>query len=274
MRRWKVSSMRPGSARTPGRPNPPASSPGVRAPGQLQQRQRVASGLRDDLLAHPGIDRPGQHRVEQRPRVRARQPLDHQLRQPGQLLGRDPGRRRPAPPTPCPAGAPRRPGPGPRPGPATARHPPRKPAGDLLRPPPAGSAQPGRPGTGPAPDHRAARRVIRSASRCGAGSTFKLIEDGCAQLVQRRERELHLRLDGRDANDAASAARRVRYSSSAVLPTPASPRITRERLSPRRRASKEGIQFAALRVAANQSHCSSPRRRMRRLRRHNRMLGA
>ena len=32
---------------------------------------------------------------------------------------------------------------------------------------------------------------------------LKSIEDGCAQLVQRRERELHLPLDGRDANDAA-----------------------------------------------------------------------
>ena len=61
-------------------------------PRQLQQRQRVAVRLGDDQIAHPRIERPGQHGVQQRPRVVVPQPLDLELRQPGQLLAGNPGR--------------------------------------------------------------------------------------------------------------------------------------------------------------------------------------
>ena len=60
-------------------------------PGQLQQGQRVTARLGDDLVADPRVDRPGQHRVQQRARIGLRQPADRQLRQPGQVAARVPG---------------------------------------------------------------------------------------------------------------------------------------------------------------------------------------
>ena len=65
---------------------------GGQTPRQLQQRQRVASGLGDELLAHLRIDRPGQHRFQQRPRILPLQPLYRELGRSGQLPGWDPGR--------------------------------------------------------------------------------------------------------------------------------------------------------------------------------------
>ena len=56
------------------------------APGQLQQRQGVAARLGDDLVAHPFVQRPGEHRVQQRPRIRLARPLDQELREPRELL--------------------------------------------------------------------------------------------------------------------------------------------------------------------------------------------
>jgi hypothetical protein len=46
-------------------------------------------GLRDHPVADSRIDRPGQHRVKQRARIGLLQSLDHQLRQPRQLLARN-----------------------------------------------------------------------------------------------------------------------------------------------------------------------------------------
>ena len=54
-------------------------------PRQLQQRQRVPPRLGHDLLRHPLIQRPPHQRAQQLPRIRIPQPLDRQLRQPGQL---------------------------------------------------------------------------------------------------------------------------------------------------------------------------------------------
>ncbi len=59
---------------------------------QLQQRQRVAARLGDELIADPLVQRAGQRRAQQRPRIVVPQPPDHQLRQPRQITGRDPGR--------------------------------------------------------------------------------------------------------------------------------------------------------------------------------------
>ena len=87
-------------------PNPNASSAGRQPARQLEQRQRVAAGLGDDPVPDPGVDRPGQHRVQQRPRVRLGQALDPQLRQAAEelLVAGAARARRPARPTPRRAG--------------------------------------------------------------------------------------------------------------------------------------------------------------------------
>jgi hypothetical protein len=59
---------------------------------QLQQRQRIPPGLRDDQVTDPRVQRACQRRLQQRSRVIVPQPPDFQLRQPGQLRGRIPGR--------------------------------------------------------------------------------------------------------------------------------------------------------------------------------------
>ena len=61
-------------------------------PRQLEQRQRVAVRLGDDQIAHPGVQRPGQRGVQQRPRIVVPQPLDLEFGQPGQFLSGNPGR--------------------------------------------------------------------------------------------------------------------------------------------------------------------------------------
>ena len=149
-----------------GEPEPAGQLGRRQSAWQLQQRQRVAPRLGDDLVAHPRVDRPGQHRVQQRPRVGVPQPADRQLRQPGQVAARRPGPRRPGRPTPPPGGGRRTRGPAPRRGRATARRRPGRPAAAPRRPRTAGSARPGRPGTGPAPARRSCR--TRSAARPAA----------------------------------------------------------------------------------------------------------
>jgi hypothetical protein len=99
--------------------------------------------------------------------------------------------------------------------------------------------------------------------------SFKLIENGRAQLVQRRERELHLRLDSRDADDPGICSLPGQILQQRCL--------THSRLAADHQATaltpaqslQERIQLAALRGAANQPRGSSSRPR-----RHNRMLGA
>ena len=56
--------------------------------GQLQQRQRVPPGLGDDPVPDPRVQRPGQHRIQQRPRIAGPQALDHELRQPRHVARR------------------------------------------------------------------------------------------------------------------------------------------------------------------------------------------
>ena len=59
------------------------------SPHQLQQRQRVAACLGDDLVADLLIQRSSQHRVQQRARIAVPQRPDHQLRQSGQLAAQN-----------------------------------------------------------------------------------------------------------------------------------------------------------------------------------------
>ena len=60
------------------------------------------------------------------------------------------------------------------------------------------------------------------------------VESGRAQLMQSGKRELHLGLHARGSRDTTPDARSATYSSSAVLPTPASPRSTSTELCPGR----------------------------------------
>ena len=62
--------------RRPARDREPAGQLVRRAaPGQLQQGQRVASCLGHDLVPYPLVQRPGEHGVEQRPRVGPSSPV-------------------------------------------------------------------------------------------------------------------------------------------------------------------------------------------------------
>ena len=89
---------------------------------------------------------------------------------------------------------------------------------------------------------RAARRprpnAVRSASRCGTGRPLEAIQHRRAQLMQRRRtRAPSPTARRRRAPPGNSGACSARYSSSAVLPTPGSPRTTSARLSPAPTAS-------------------------------------
>ena len=53
---------------------------------QLQQRQRVAPRFGDDPVAHPLVQRPADHRGQERARITITEALDHQFRQPSQPL--------------------------------------------------------------------------------------------------------------------------------------------------------------------------------------------
>ena len=64
-----------------GQPEPARQVRRRRRARQFQQRQRITPRFGDDLLAHPRIDRTGQRRIQQRPRITLRQTLDLELRQ-------------------------------------------------------------------------------------------------------------------------------------------------------------------------------------------------
>ena len=57
-------------------------------PGQLQQRQRITARLRDEPLPHPLIQRNPQRRAQQRARITITQTLDQQPRKSGELVAR------------------------------------------------------------------------------------------------------------------------------------------------------------------------------------------
>jgi hypothetical protein len=66
--------------RSVGQPEPARQLRGRQAPGELQQCQGVAAGLGDEPVAHPLIQRAGDHRCKERPRIAVGQPRDLQLR--------------------------------------------------------------------------------------------------------------------------------------------------------------------------------------------------
>ena len=223
-RRWKFCSMLPASGAAPGKPEPAGQLLGRQPAGQFEQRQRVAPRLGDDLVPDP---RRRSARCsaasQQHARVGLAQPRDHQVRQPRQVAARGPGSRRPGQPTPRPAGGRRTRESARRRGRATAGRRPGTPAAAPRRRWTAGSARPGRSETGPAPARRSGR--TRSAARpaAGAGERVQAIQHRRAQLMQRGERQFHLRLRRRRPAPRGSPAR-GRPDSPAVPSCPRRPR--------------------------------------------------
>ena len=235
--RGKLSSIRPVSGAAPGSPNPPASSAGLSPRGSSSSASGLPLRLGHDQVADPRVQRPGQRRVQQRPRITLGQPVDVQLGQPGQLRARIAGREHQADRVGAPAAAPRTPAPAPRPGPATARHRSRRSAGVPRPPPTAGSAPPARPGTGPAAAPRRGR--TRSAARPAAAPAAAPRGPASARTAGAARRtpapSPTARPPARTTRHPAACP--ARYSSSAVLPMPGSPRTTSARLSPARTAA-------------------------------------
>ena len=85
-RRRKLASIRLCSGSSRGRPKPPASSAGDSVARQLEQRERVAARLGEDPRPHALVQRRADDRREQLARVRVRQSLESQVRQPRQLV--------------------------------------------------------------------------------------------------------------------------------------------------------------------------------------------
>ena len=177
---------------------------GREAAGQLDQRERVAARLGDDPVADPLVEHPGQRRREQRTRVVVPDPLDGQLRQTGEPIRvarladgehhRDPL---------CEQ---------------APRHERERLRGRAIEPlhivdQAHQRLRLGR--LGQEAQHRERdEEVIRSGPflqpegdpqrlLLRAGQPVEAAEHGSAQLMQARERELHLRLDARRSHDAA-----------------------------------------------------------------------
>ena len=84
-RRRKLSSIRPGNAYAPSSPNPPGDAGYGQRARQLQDRQRVAARLGDEAVADALIEPAGDDRGEQGARLALGEPREHQLRQARQL---------------------------------------------------------------------------------------------------------------------------------------------------------------------------------------------
>ena len=187
-----------------GTAKPPASSASLIPLDQLQQRQRVAAGLGDDPVTDLLVQVTGDGGGEQRPGVLVGEPFDAS----------------------APAGpgtAARRPPPGPRTGAATDSASRRRPTnprtwrGGVIEPLGVVDQAHQRPLGGDlgqqAQHGETDQEPIRSASRSparrppatprcwGSGSAASSPSIGCAQLVQRRERQLQLGLDAGDLSD-------------------------------------------------------------------------
>ena len=82
----------PGQRRGAGQAKPARQLRRGQPARQLQQRQRITTGLGDDQVGDPRVQRPGQRQGQQRPSVIVPEPLDDELRQPGQVSARIAGR--------------------------------------------------------------------------------------------------------------------------------------------------------------------------------------
>ena len=189
-------------------PEPARQLRGGQPARQLKQRQRITTCLRHDQVADLRVQRPGQGRVQERPRIIVPQPFDAQLGQPGQIDARLAGREHHAH--------------------RIGRQPPRRESQRLRR-----SliepllvvdhadqrTFPGRPGQQAQhgqPDQESVRRRARGDAERGPQrvplrhrQTLRAIQHRRAQLMQPRERQLHLRLHARGALHPAPRTRRL-----------------------------------------------------------------
>ena len=202
---------------------------GAHAPRQLQQGQRVAAGLRDDPLPDVLVEPAGDDRRQQGARVVVVEPFEPQLRQ-ARRRGAPRsarGRRRRSPPARRAAGAPRTRAPAPRPRRATGGRP-RGTAAAAPRPPPPASvsvARPTRKRSGAAPDASAERDpqgvLLRRRERVEAVRAAARRADAAPRTAAPSPTRRR-----RSATTRKPAARSAAWRISAVLPTPASPRMT------------------------------------------------
>ena len=121
------------------------------------------------------------------------------------------------------------------------------------------TARPTRKRSGASPGLRP--KTIRSAVALRTGQPLEPIEERGAELMQARERQLHLGLDAdRRARRSGPSADSTRCSSSADFPIPASPRSTNDRLSPRRTSSIRSSSCAHSSVRPRRLMCGKPPR--------------
>ena len=232
---------------------------------ELQQRQRVAAGLGDDPVAHALVERTRQHAVQQRLRIDVVQASDGELGEPVEmrLTGRVAHREH----------EPERLGP--------------EPAGDEGERLRRGAVEPlrvvhhtqqrpvlcrvGEQAQDREADEEpiwsvAAAQAERGAQRVAlrAGKPVDPIHERGAQLLQPRERELHLRLDARGVRDAASGRAPHEVLQQRAL---ADARLTAQHQRPARagaHARDQLIQRRALVAPAKQPPGISSRHRHRR----------
>ena len=136
---------------------------------QLEQGERVAVTLLDDLVANGGIQRAGHVGQQQRTSIAVAEPADRTTRAARrERHRRSPSARRTRPRSARRAGGGRRtPESAPRPGRATARRRRYRPAAAARRPRRPASAWPAPPGTGPAQRRRCGRTPTRARRAAG-----------------------------------------------------------------------------------------------------------
>ena len=220
--------------RVVGQPEPARELGRREATRQLEQSQRVAARLGHDPIAHALIERAGDHRREELVRIAVVQPAHGELRQPFKmpLVARVAQARRPSPPTPHRDGARRRPA-------LCAEAASSHCASSTMQTSGRSSAttdsrlkaaRPTRNRSGASPSRKP--NAVPSASRCGPGRRPRRSRNGAHSCCNPAYAS--------SISDSIPAARAtvhpdaccIRYSSSALLPTPASPRSTSARLGP------------------------------------------
>ena len=224
---------------------------------QLEQRQRVPVRLGDDPLEHALVEPGGQRGLQEQPRVAMGQRLDRQRRQPREGVT-DLARRE-------------------------QEHDPlrRQPAGHERECPCRRSVEPlcviddaeQRPllrGLGQEPEHRQpdqerirlpGREAEGDAQRVALGLRQVLheLEDRRAQLLQRRERQLHLRLDPRGPHDAELRRRLDRPLEQGGLADAWLPVHDGDAGLPAARGSQQLVEQPALALPADQLPSGQPR---------------
>ena len=222
----KLSSMPADTGTAAGRPNPPASWLGLKPARQLQQRERVPARLGDDPLQHRSSRGAGKtdsnsDRASRRPRGSTRSSGKPASASPSSRVANTSAilsaSRRRATKARSVRTHDR----------ATARHQRCIGVAAPRRPRPAARGRPARPGTGRARVPYCSPNATPSASCCGCGRRSIKVEERRTELLNRRERKLHLGLDpGRPRDPKPSRLADSAHSSRAVLPTPASPCTT------------------------------------------------